>query len=186
MKILVIELDRAAPEPLFGLPGLHNIRRLMDAGCYGRLESIVPPVAVPASTWLCDQVADATAKEVEVVRHCFATADWEYLDEQIGGLLETLDEDFAVLVLADHDGCNRGEGGAFILAAPNCPLSGEIEGVHLVDLAPTLLALGGYDVPPSMQGRSLVSGGVAGVLEPALSFSDEELVRQRLSGLGYI
>jgi hypothetical protein len=53
-------------------------------------------------------------------------------------------------------------------------------------MAPTLLELGGYDMPPSMQGRSLVGGGAGGVFVPALSFSDEELVRQRLSGLGYI
>ena len=194
MKILVIGLDCAAPGPLFGLPGLTNIRRLMDVGCYGRLESIVPApsadawsgteqrnlVAGPAWTWLCDQVTDATAKQVEVEGHFFAASDWEHLDEQIGGLLETLDEDCAVLVLSDHDGCNRAECGAFILAAPSCPLSGELQGVYLVDLAPTLLALGGYDVPPFMQGRSLVDGGTGGAFEPALAFSDEELVRQRL------
>jgi predicted AlkP superfamily phosphohydrolase/phosphomutase len=84
------------------------------------------------------------------------------------------------------DDCNHAQFGAFILAAPNCPLSGELEGIHLLDMAPTLLELGGYDVPPSMQGRSLVGGGAGGVFVPALSFSDEELVRQRLSGLGYI
>src|SRR5262249_60184562 len=48
MKILVIGLDCAAPELLFGDPRLENFRRLMEAGCYGRLESIVPPITVPA------------------------------------------------------------------------------------------------------------------------------------------
>ena len=84
------------------------------------------------------------------------------------------------------DDCNHAQYGAFILAAPNCPLSGELEGVHLLDMAPTLLELGGYDVPPSMQGRSLFEGAAVGLPESALSLSDEELVRQRLSGLGYI
>src|ERR1700693_6094221 len=51
MKILVIGLDCAAPEILHGLPGLKNIRALMDGGCYGRLESVVPPITVPA--WMC-------------------------------------------------------------------------------------------------------------------------------------
>ncbi len=51
MKILVIGLDCAAPELLFGDERLENIRRLMDAGCHGRLESIVPPITVPA--WMC-------------------------------------------------------------------------------------------------------------------------------------
>src|ERR1051325_11084497 len=51
MKILVIGLDCAAPELLFGDLPLENLRRLMDAGCHGRLESIVPPITVPA--WMC-------------------------------------------------------------------------------------------------------------------------------------
>ena len=51
MKILVIGLDCAAPELLFGDERLVNIRRLMEAGCYGRLESVIPPITVPA--WMC-------------------------------------------------------------------------------------------------------------------------------------
>ena len=51
MKILVIGLDCAAPELLFGDERLENLRRLMAGGCYGRLESIVPPITVPA--WMC-------------------------------------------------------------------------------------------------------------------------------------
>lgn len=51
MRTLVIGLDCAAPELLFGEPRLTNIRRLMAGGCYGRLESVVPPITVPA--WMC-------------------------------------------------------------------------------------------------------------------------------------
>jgi predicted AlkP superfamily phosphohydrolase/phosphomutase len=51
MKILVIGLDCAAPELVFGLPGLPNLKRLMAGGCYGRLESVIPPITVPA--WMC-------------------------------------------------------------------------------------------------------------------------------------
>lgn len=51
MKILVIGLDGAVPELLFGDERLTNFRRLMDAGCYGRLQSINPPITVPA--WMC-------------------------------------------------------------------------------------------------------------------------------------
>jgi predicted AlkP superfamily phosphohydrolase/phosphomutase len=36
---------------VFGDERLVNIRRLMDAGVYGRLESVVPPITVPA--WMC-------------------------------------------------------------------------------------------------------------------------------------
>ncbi len=51
MKTLVIGLDGAVPELLFGDGRLESFRRLMNAGCYGPLESIVPPITVPA--WMC-------------------------------------------------------------------------------------------------------------------------------------
>src|SRR5205807_2538722 len=56
------------------------------------------------------------------------------------------------------DGCNHAQYGMFILAAPNCALSGEYEGARLLDIAPTLLDLAGYEIPETMQGRSLVEG----------------------------
>jgi predicted AlkP superfamily phosphohydrolase/phosphomutase len=83
--------------------------------------------------------------------------------------------------------CNNAQIGAFILAAPNSPLQGETSGARLLDIAPTLLELGGYDIPRSMQGRSLISGTqlqAPGNDQDGLDA--ETLVRERLSGLGYI
>lgn len=51
MKICVFGLDCAAPEVVFGDERLVNLRRLMAAGMYGRLESVIPPITVPA--WMC-------------------------------------------------------------------------------------------------------------------------------------
>src|SRR6476659_8992583 len=51
MKTLVIGLDSAAPEILFKDDRLVNFRRLMEGGCYGELETIIPPITVPA--WMC-------------------------------------------------------------------------------------------------------------------------------------
>jgi predicted AlkP superfamily phosphohydrolase/phosphomutase len=51
MKICVLGLDCAAPEIVFGDERLVNLRRLMSAGTYGRLESVIPPITVPA--WMC-------------------------------------------------------------------------------------------------------------------------------------
>ncbi|MEO8661952.1 MAG: alkaline phosphatase family protein [Bryobacteraceae bacterium] len=51
MKTLVIGLDCAAPEILFHHDELPNIKALMARGCYGRLESVIPPITVPA--WMC-------------------------------------------------------------------------------------------------------------------------------------
>jgi predicted AlkP superfamily phosphohydrolase/phosphomutase len=85
------------------------------------------------------------------------------------------------------DDCNHAQHGSFILAASNNPLQGEIEGAHLLDIAPTLLELGGYDIPDSMQGRSLVAGQAARLAVGADYSPDaEQIVRDRLSGLGYI
>lgn len=43
-------LDCAAPELLLG-EDLPNIRRLMEVGIYGSIESVIPPITVPA--WMC-------------------------------------------------------------------------------------------------------------------------------------
>ena len=85
------------------------------------------------------------------------------------------------------DDCNHSQHGAFVLAAPGLEPMGEVEGAHLLDIAPTLLELGGYDVPPSMQGRSLMTGRAAGTrAAPGGASEDDELVRSRLGGLGYL
>ncbi len=51
VKTLVIGLDCAAPEILLEHPDLPHIRELMRRGSYGRLESVIPPITVPA--WMC-------------------------------------------------------------------------------------------------------------------------------------
>jgi predicted AlkP superfamily phosphohydrolase/phosphomutase len=85
------------------------------------------------------------------------------------------------------DDCNHAQHGAFILAGSNVPLQGLVDGAHLLDMAPTLLELGGYDVPSIMQGRSLATGHLAGTGDMSQQdLDDETLVRERLSGLGYI
>jgi predicted AlkP superfamily phosphohydrolase/phosphomutase len=81
------------------------------------------------------------------------------------------------------DDCNHAQFGSFILAGPRFPAVGELSGVKLLDIAPTLLELGGYDVPSSMQGRSL-AGGTRAV--EGLSEDGERIIRDRLSGLGYL
>jgi predicted AlkP superfamily phosphohydrolase/phosphomutase len=85
------------------------------------------------------------------------------------------------------DACNHAQYGMFLLVAPNCPLSGEYSGARLLDIAPTLLDLGGYDVPESMQGRSLVAGMEK--KKPGDGFGGgegEQIIHDRLAGLGYV
>ena len=54
------------------------------------------------------------------------------------------------------DDCNHAQFGAFILSGPRLDIRGEVEGMHLLDVAPTLLDMAGRTIPPSMQGRSLL------------------------------
>jgi predicted AlkP superfamily phosphohydrolase/phosphomutase len=51
MKICVLGLDCAAPGIAFEDKRLKNLRRLMESGTWGRLESVIPPITVPA--WMC-------------------------------------------------------------------------------------------------------------------------------------
>lgn len=82
------------------------------------------------------------------------------------------------------DDCNHSQVGSFLLAAPGLPLSGRVEDARLIDMAPTLLELAGYDIPPSMQGRSILSGVPR--RDDGPSATDTDTVRDRLAGLGYI
>lgn len=86
------------------------------------------------------------------------------------------------------DDCNHAQFGAAILAGPGIAPSGELWGMHLLDVAPTLLEAAGYDVPDSMQGRSLLSDDGPNAPRPApfVCGADEAIIRERLSGLGYI
>jgi len=51
MRTLVIGLDCAAPEILLRDGRLRHLPQLMSRGCFGRLESVIPPITVPA--WMC-------------------------------------------------------------------------------------------------------------------------------------
>ncbi len=85
------------------------------------------------------------------------------------------------------DACNHAQFGMFLLAAPNCPLRGKYEGAKLLDVAPTLLDLAGYEIPSSMQGRSLVAGMEKKPPEGGPGRDEKEkIIHDRLAGPGYV
>ena len=63
-------------------------------------------------------------------------------------------------------------------------MSGEYEGARLLDIAPTLLDLAGYEIPETMQGRSLVAEMEK--KSPGSGSADEQIIHDRLAGLGYV
>ena len=52
-RILIIGLDCAPPELMFDqfVDDMPNFKKLMSEGVYGELESVIPPITVPA--WMC-------------------------------------------------------------------------------------------------------------------------------------
>lgn len=54
------------------------------------------------------------------------------------------------------DDCNHAQFGVFVLSAPRLGVRGEVDGMHILDVAPTLLDLSGRSIPASMQGQSLL------------------------------
>jgi len=111
------------------------------------------------------------------------------LDEEIGSVLELLTDDTIVCVVAisiDHTDTQAAVvKGSFLIASTNNPLIGPMDGVNLLDIAPTLLELAGYEIPASMKGRSLVEGKHVDS-ESGYTLDEEEAIKARLSGLGYI
>ena len=84
------------------------------------------------------------------------------------------------------DDCNHAPFGAFVLAGPGLAPGGEVEGMHLLDVAPTLLSLAGREIPETMQGRVRFGAGGDGPGPLRNAADDEATVRERLSGLGYL
>jgi hypothetical protein len=103
-----------------------------------------------------------------------------WLDEQIGSMMEMLDEQTIFLVISDSV---SEKPGLFLMAAPNCPINGEHEGASVSAIAPTLLDLAGYEMPESVQALSLVAG-----MEKRVPGEEdhEKIIFDRLAGLGYV
>jgi len=179
-------------------------------------ETIPESIADPSPHSLTDQVSLASRTRWQTARSLFSQQRWAYfqvvdlglqtfavdsadpqaishyhlwLDEQVGSMLELLDDETLLLIVSP-----RGMGpsaepdgdGMFVLIAPNCPLSGEYQGATLLDMAPTMLDLVGRDIPSSMQGKSLVAQMQKKGPDAGADIDEEALLRDRLAGLGYI
>lgn len=108
-----------------------------------------------------------------------------HFDRELGETAGSLGEDTLVFLLADF--APDGAGSGFIMVAPNNPLIGEQTGKTLEGIAPTLLEMAGYPLP----GKTIESSWVHGMeLEvrsvSGLTEEEEAILRERLSGLGYI
>ena len=201
MKFLVIGLSGANPQRLFDDERLETVRRLMDGGCYGRLQGSAAHFPlftslVTAAEWECVQYAALSIPRLAARLRAQAGADptsvdgeldYLHIDAAVARLLEPLDAETGVLVIAHDAADDAPVAAAFILASPGNVLQGDLGVVDAMNLVPTVLELAGHPRPASLRGTSLVAGEM-GLGTPAApgTESDEELIRARLRGLGYI
>jgi predicted AlkP superfamily phosphohydrolase/phosphomutase len=148
-----------------------------------RLEALVDEQGQPlgVEVWKPEELYSAVRYVAPDLLAHFGGLSWQAVGS-VGYATLHVQED-----VTGPDGCSLIPYGSLILAAPNNPLQGAIEGMHLLHIAPTLLELGGYAIPSTMQGTSLLENAdLSTGTNPGLSPDEETLIRERLSGLGYI
>jgi len=212
MKILVLNLQDARPQTLFSDERLENIHRLIDMGCFGELKGDASDWNVLArqenhtlSLLEFLEQADkqcASFDDFSALRSKLDAGDWDYcqlsdsglknasshagsgsaddylrLDWELDEVLQYLGDDTIIAVVGE---------GCFVLVSANNPISGEHKEGSTVDIAPTLLELAGYPLPAATEGKSWVAGMELKNASSGLTAEEEEILRERLSGLGYI
>jgi hypothetical protein len=116
------------------------------------------------------------------------------LDLEIGLLLQLLTDDVILLVV--FQASNIGDGllsaesrgqSRFILASANNPLLGDLGNVSWAEIVPTLFELAGFSAHPEFAASSLIASRASEILaRNDLAPDEAEIIRERLSGLGYI
>jgi hypothetical protein len=108
------------------------------------------------------------------------------LDRHLAELLDSLGDETAVLILfvPPRAGGEAAHSGEFLLVDPQKRAVEPEAPVRLVDLVATVFSFCGYGSAASLGGRSLT--GPRNLEEPVLTAEQEEILRERLSGLGYL
>ena len=85
--------------------------------------------------------------------------------ENIARIIEALPKDYAVIITADHGGHDHTHGTdlpedmtiPLIFAGAERELIGKLDGVNIVDIAPTITSLAGLSPNPDWEGQSLLT-----------------------------
>ncbi len=205
MKVLVLNFQGAESKTLFSDERLENLRRLMDMGCFGVLRgsgewNVLARQENHTLTLMeffqqagqqCAEFTDFTALReklssdnwdyCQLTPNSFPADDWsadDYLssERELGEVLQYLSDDTIITLIGN---------GCFVLVSANNPINGEYNDGASADIAPTLLELAGYPLPSTVEGKSWVAGREL-KSSSGLTSEEEEILRDRLSGLGYI
>jgi len=205
MNVLVLNFQGAEPKTLFSDERLENLHRLMDMGCYGELtrssewnvlarqenHTLTLMEFFQQADKLCVDITDPVT-----LREKLSVGDWDYLqftaasfpadtwsaddylrlENELGEILQDLDDDTIITILGKN---------CFVLVSANNPISGEHKDGSSADIAPTLAQLAGYPLPSVTEGNSWVAGMDLNSAS-GLTTDEQEILRDRLSGLGYI
>lgn len=205
MNVLVLNYQGAESETLFRDERLENLHRLMDMGCFGvlnhsgewnvlaRQENHILTLTefFQQADKLCVDTTDSVT-----LREKLSVGDWDYLqytpasfpavnwspddylhlENELGEVLQELDDDTIITILGND---------CFVLVSANNPINGELKDGSTSDIAPTLVQLAGYPLPSVTKGESWVAGMELNN-ESGLTADEQEILRDRLSGLGYI
>jgi hypothetical protein len=96
-------------------------------------------------------------------------------DLGLGETLQHLSDDTLLAIIGENN---------FVLVAPNNPIAGYQDG-NTLDLTPTILELAGFPLPSAIAGKSWVAGMELNT-SSGLNEDEQAMLRERLSGLGYI
>ena len=139
--------------------------------------------------WQGFMIEDQSLEQLSGSLNLEASEGGSKLDENLGGVLGVLDEQTAVLLLAPPktpglDMKVPATTGFFALVDPGGRLTQPTDQVTLTDLIISLSTICNWGPLTSLEGRSLLRAGDDS--ESELSEAQEEILRERLSGLGYL
>lgn len=205
MNVLVLNFPGAEAGPLFSDERLENLQRLVNMGCYGGLKNsgewnvlarqenhtLTLAEYFQQADKLCVDTSDTVT-----LREKLSVGDWDYLqftaasypadnwsaddylrlDNDLGEALQELDDDTSITILGKD---------CFVLVSANNPINNEHKDGSTSDIAPTLVQLAGYPLPSVTEGRSWVEGMELNN-SSGLTEDEQQILRDRLSGLGYV
>lgn len=193
MNMVLIDAVGLSFEVILSDERLGNLGQLVQVSCYGQLNAGNEPVnadpmsiirhgveqALPPGAWRSFSYPAAGDS------HAAHSADAPLaLDQWLGVILESLDEATSILLIS-REASSDPTHGVFVLFLPGLSSCGELVSVTLDDLMVTILEAAGATPAAAIAGRSLFAVAAPG--PSALSSADEEqLLRERLRGLGYI